>query len=56
MVQNYESCFQQNCIIVCRDSRESSEEFAKALSYGLLLAGVNVIDIGCLPTLCFISQ
>ncbi|KTD11310.1 phosphomannomutase/phosphoglucomutase [Legionella jamestowniensis] len=42
--------YRQNCILVCRDSRESSEGFLQALSYGLSSAGVRVINIGCLPT------
>ncbi|MCL9683048.1 phosphomannomutase/phosphoglucomutase [Legionella maioricensis] len=37
-------------ILVCYDSRASSEIFAEALKRGLLLSGIQVIDIGCLPT------
>ncbi|ASQ45611.1 phosphomannomutase/phosphoglucomutase [Legionella clemsonensis] len=42
--------YKEDCILVCRDSRESSEAFSQALAYGLSLAGVRVINIGCLPT------
>lgn len=37
-------------ILVCRDSRGSSKAFTEALTQGLLLSGIHVIDIGCLPT------
>ncbi|BCA97097.1 phosphomannomutase [Legionella antarctica] len=37
-------------ILICRDSRGSSKAFTKALAQGLLLSGIDVIDIGCLPT------
>lgn len=37
-------------LLLCRDSRPSSNMFADALIKGLLFTGTNVIDIGCLPT------
>lgn len=40
----------QNSIIVARDGRLSSPELTKALTQGLLTSGINVIDIGLVPT------
>ncbi|MBI3343756.1 MAG: phosphomannomutase/phosphoglucomutase [Gammaproteobacteria bacterium] len=40
----------QNTVAVGRDGRLSGPEFAQALSDGLRAAGVNVIDIGMVPT------
>ncbi len=40
----------QSTVVVGRDGRVSGPEFAKALSDGLRAAGVNVIDIGMVPT------
>lgn len=37
-------------LLLCRDSRASSEAFSEALIKGLLLSGTHIIDIGCLPT------
>lgn len=37
-------------LLLCRDSRPSSNMFADALIKGLLFTGTNIIDIGCLPT------
>ncbi|HWQ93967.1 MAG TPA: phosphomannomutase/phosphoglucomutase, partial [Gammaproteobacteria bacterium] len=40
----------QSTVVVGRDGRLSGPEFAQALSDGLRAAGVNVIDIGMVPT------
>ncbi len=40
----------QQGIVVARDGRLSSPEFAEALIGGLLDSGRDVIDIGCVPT------
>jgi phosphomannomutase/phosphoglucomutase len=40
----------QSTVVVGRDGRISGPEFAKALSDGLRAAGVNVLDIGMVPT------
>lgn len=39
-----------NCMVIGRDGRVSSKSFARALADGLVSAGVNVIDIGEVPT------
>ncbi|WP_206441658.1 phosphomannomutase/phosphoglucomutase [Amphritea opalescens] len=41
---------QQNCICVAYDGRLSSPELAQALTAGLLSSGIDVIDLGMLPT------
>ncbi len=40
----------ENAIIMGRDGRHSSPELAEALAGGIMAAGVNVIDIGMVPT------
>ncbi|MCG8316258.1 MAG: phosphomannomutase/phosphoglucomutase [Pseudomonadales bacterium] len=40
----------QTSIIIARDGRSSSESLASALLNGLMSTGINVIDIGMLPT------
>lgn len=40
----------ESCVIVGRDGRTSSPELADALRKGLCAAGVDVIDIGLVPT------
>jgi len=40
----------QSTVVVGRDGRLSGPEFAQALSDGLRAAGVNVIDVGMVPT------
>jgi phosphomannomutase/phosphoglucomutase len=40
----------QSTVVVGRDGRISGPEFAQALSDGLRAAGVNVIDVGMVPT------
>jgi len=40
----------QQAIAVGRDGRLSGPEFSQALAEGICAAGVNVIDIGCVPT------
>jgi len=40
----------QNAIAVGRDGRLSGPEFAAALAAGICAAGVDVIDVGCVPT------
>ncbi|HRE17807.1 MAG TPA: phosphomannomutase/phosphoglucomutase, partial [Rhodocyclaceae bacterium] len=40
----------QQAIAVGRDGRLSGPEFSKALAEGICAAGINVIDIGCVPT------
>ncbi len=40
----------QSTVVVGRDGRISGPEFAQALSDGLRAAGINVIDIGMVPT------
>lgn len=40
----------EGCVIVGRDGRASSPELADALRKGLCAAGVDVIDIGLVPT------
>ncbi len=37
-------------VLLCRDSRASSDPFTENLIKGLLQSGTNIIDIGCLPT------
>jgi phosphomannomutase/phosphoglucomutase len=39
--------------VVGRDNRESSDEYFEALANGLIAGGVNVIDIGTVPTPVF---
>ena len=40
----------KNCVAVGRDGRLSGPAFAKQLKQGFLDSGVNVIDVGCVPT------
>lgn len=40
----------QRCVAVGRDGRLSGQELAAALAEGLNLAGIDVIDVGCVPT------
>ncbi len=41
---------EQKTIVVGRDGRLTSPLFAEAIIAGLLDSGINVIDIGCIPT------
>ncbi len=40
----------QRCVAVGRDGRLSGAELAAALAEGLNAAGIDVVDIGCVPT------
>jgi phosphomannomutase/phosphoglucomutase len=40
----------QNTIVIGRDGRLSGPEFAQALARGIRKSGINVIDVGCVPT------
>lgn len=40
----------QQCIAIGRDGRLSGPELSAALSEGIRAAGVDVVDIGCVPT------
>lgn len=40
----------ESAVIVARDGRHSSQQLAESLAEGLMAAGVNVIDIGMVPT------
>lgn len=39
-----------NTMIIGRDGRLSGPKFAEALAAGMLASGIDVIDIGCVPT------
>ena len=39
-----------NTMIIGRDGRLSGPKFAEALAEGMLASGIDVIDIGCVPT------
>lgn len=40
----------QSAVIVARDGRHSSQDLAQAVAEGIMASGVNVIDIGMVPT------
>ena len=40
----------QSAVILARDGRNSSQDLAQAVAEGIMASGVNVIDIGMVPT------
>src|ERR1044072_2993787 len=46
----YTYLFHPQTMVVGRDARESSPHLTKALTAGFVDAGVNVVDIGGIPT------